>query len=146
MLRKKIGRILRTLGIKSCYRGYGYAVECIALAVEDEDRLLGITKNLYPLVARVFGTSTECIIRNLRTVIQIFWMRGNRTYFAALAGFAPEEKPTPGEFIDAIAGYVRYQAARTAEIAAAAAADEAAAAAEEEDAGEELERASGDAG
>ena len=82
--------LLRILHISKAYDGYPLLVTAVELAMEDEDRLLRVTKLLYPEIARRHGTSTVCVQKNLRKVIAVCW----------------EQKPTPEIFIGILADYM----------------------------------------
>ena len=78
MEKEKIKRLIRSLGIHATYRGYNYTVSAVLLALEDEDALLFISKTIYPAVAKMYQTNTSAVERNIRTVINVCWERGNR--------------------------------------------------------------------
>ncbi|WP_343208119.1 sporulation initiation factor Spo0A C-terminal domain-containing protein [Anaerolentibacter hominis] len=99
--------LIRKLGIPATYRGYHFLAYSISLALEDENRLLFITKCLYPDVAKHFKTTVPCVERNLRTVIEVCWFRGNRTFLEQIAGYPLKTKPSTGEFIDILASYLQ---------------------------------------
>ena len=94
------------LGIPSTYRGSRYLREAVTLALEDEDRLLSVAKDIYPLAAHKFQTDQSCVERNLRTVVCNFWQRGNRLFLNQLAGYELMDRPTPGEFISILSSYL----------------------------------------
>ena len=60
--------ILRKLGIVSTYKGYKAAVIAVSLALENEDRLHSITKDIYSETARRINATPSSIEKNLRTV------------------------------------------------------------------------------
>ena len=66
----------------------------------------GITKELYPAIARKFATSSSKVERAIRHAIEVAWSRGridmlNKAFGCRIA--LPEEKPTNGEFIALLA-------------------------------------------
>ena len=61
--------VLRRLGICSTYKGYKATVLALTLALEDENRLNSITKNIYSEVARQLGSTPSAVERNMRTVV-----------------------------------------------------------------------------
>ena len=61
---------LRQLGVGGNYIAQQRAVTAIQLAIEDEDRLLYVTKNIYLPVAQICGCKWTAVERNLRTVVQ----------------------------------------------------------------------------
>lgn len=101
--------IIRSLGISATHLGYYYLNTAILLVLEDENRLLMISKLLYPLVAELHSTTPTCIERNIRTVISLCWNRGDRERLFQIAGCRIQVKPTNGEFIDILSCYVKKQ-------------------------------------
>lgn len=94
--------LLHRLGVTANYRGFFYTAYAVALAKKQPDRLLLVTKWLYPDIARQYKTTWQCIERNIRTVISLAWQR-NRTQLEELAGYSLEEKPSVGQFIAILA-------------------------------------------
>lgn len=80
---------LRQLGVGGNYIAQQRAVTAIQLAIEDEDRLLYVTKNIYLPVAQICGCKWTAVERNLRTVVQRVW-RINPEGLAQMAGLPPE--------------------------------------------------------
>ena len=109
----EIQDLIWQLGIPSTYRGSRYLREAITLALEDEDRLLSVAKELYPMVADKFETDKTCVERNLRTVVCNCWARGNRPLLNQLAGYDLLDRPTTGEFISILSSYLIRSHAQT---------------------------------
>ena len=65
--------ILRRLGICTTYKGYKATVLALTLALEDENRLNSITREIYTEVAKRLGSTPSAIEKNLRTVVQRAW-------------------------------------------------------------------------
>ena len=55
------------------YKGFLHTAYAVSLCVEQQDRLLLVTKWLYPDVARKYGTNWKAVERNIRTVSTIAW-------------------------------------------------------------------------
>jgi len=96
----EITRLIRALGIGATYRGYRYLILALTLCIENEDYLLGISKLLYPHIAKTYQTSVSSVERDLRTVITVCWERGNRKLLQEIAPYPLHDKPTTGEFLD----------------------------------------------
>lgn len=90
--------LLRRLGIAANYKGYSYAAYALALCAERPDLLLLVTKNLYPEVARRYGTTWQAAERNIRTVIAVAWAR-NPALLDRMAGGALTERPSTTRFL-----------------------------------------------
>ena len=101
---RKATEILRKIGVPANVSGYRYLREAIAKTREDGGRVKGITKLLYPDIAKKFGTSGESVERAIRHAIGLAWQSGAlREMFA--------NKPTNSEFISLIADDLRLETA-----------------------------------
>ncbi len=99
--------LLRNLGVAGNLKGFRYAVYMIGLTEEDPDAVTLLSKYLYPETARRFHVTTASVERNLRTLIQVCWTRGNRTFLDEVAGTHLTIQPTNGMFLDMAAGFLR---------------------------------------
>ena len=97
--------LLLRLGVTENYKGFRYAAYAAALCAPSQDRLLLVTKWLYPDVADHFGTSWSCVERDLRTVIAVAWER-NPALLANLAQCPLDCKPSCARFIAVLARYL----------------------------------------
>ena len=104
---KDIRMLLYRLGIRGTYRGFGYLAFAIWLSLEDEAYLRNLTKRLYPAVAGEFSVSPAAVEHSIRTVVEVFWQRGNREYFEQMISFVPKDKPTSGEFVGTLVEYLK---------------------------------------
>ncbi len=98
--------LIHKLGISSKYAGFDMLIYAVNLTCENEDMLKSITKKLYPQIAKHFNTSSLCVERNIRTVINVCWEKGNRELLNEIAGYPLKEKPSVSEFIDIIATHL----------------------------------------
>ena len=103
----KFSDIIWELGIPSTYQGHNALKVCIRLCYEDEDRLLLVTKRLYPEVAEILHTTPQRVERNLRTVVQYCWTHGNRRLLNQMAHYPIMHSPTNSEFISIICGCLK---------------------------------------
>lgn len=101
--------LVRRLGINATYIGYYYLSFALHMVVEDENRLLLISKTVYLDIAAHFHTTPNCVERNLRTVISNCWNRGNRRLLNEIAGCELKKKPTNAEFIDMVSCYIKRE-------------------------------------
>ena len=102
----EIQAILRKLGICSTYRGYKAMVIALTLALEDEDRLNAITREIYAETARQLGSTPSAVEKNLRTVGMRAWDI-NRTDLERMAGYRLEAMPSVSEFLDILFNYIQ---------------------------------------
>ena len=76
--------LLYRLGISPHYKGFFHTAYAVSLCMEQQDRLLLVTKWLYPDVAKKYGTNWKAAERNIRTASAIAWKR-NRPLLESLA-------------------------------------------------------------
>ncbi len=105
-LDERLGSLFLTIGIPAHIKGYQFLRQAVKMVVEDPDRINRITKELYPGIARHFGTSASKVERAIRHAIEVAWNRGRIETLNTAFGCkvcTPEDKPTNGEFIAMIA-------------------------------------------
>lgn len=76
--------LLHQLGVTANYTGFFHTAYAVSLCAEQPNRLLLVTKWLYPDVAKKYGTNWKAVERNIRTASAIAWKR-NRPLLEALA-------------------------------------------------------------
>lgn len=96
-----VQRLLLRLGATPNYTGFQYAADAIWLALQDQRRLLLITKELYPAVASRYHTSKFAVERDIRTVISVIW-KANPQLLKKLARYEIPEKPSASQFLSMI--------------------------------------------
>ena len=89
---------LYRLGIIGNYLGFFYTAYAVWLCLRQPERLLFVTKWLYPDVAAHYKTNWLAVERDIRTVITIIWER-NPSSLSQLAGYQLTEKPKPAQFL-----------------------------------------------
>ena len=99
-------RLLRMLGASGKLAGFRQTAYMIEQAREHPECVELITKRLYRDTARVFRTSSNCVERNLRTVIQTCWRYPDHSFLNLIMGI-PLVQPTNTQFIDMLAAYLR---------------------------------------
>ena len=105
-LDERIANIFLSMGIPAHIKGYHFLREAIKLVIYDRDMINAITKDLYPTVAKKFGTSSSKVERAIRHAIDVAWNRGQMENINMLFGsrlYVRHDKPTNGEFIAMIA-------------------------------------------
>lgn len=106
---RQIEILIRRLGIGATYRGYRYLNYGIRLCLEDEEYLLSISKLLYPQIAKEFQTTVSSVERDIRTVIQVCWDRGNPALLQEIALRPLSCRPTASEFLDILVGHLQNE-------------------------------------
>ena len=104
-----ITEALINFGIMPHLQGYRYLREAIRRNIDDSSVLRGVTKILYPDLAKQFGTNPKCIERSMRNAIETAWRRAGSAdrdeYFGeTMKRFA--ERPTNSRFIAAMTEFV----------------------------------------
>lgn len=102
--------ILDGLPLSHALMGYRYIRSAVRMAIEDPTMLDGITKRLYPEVAKKHKSTSSRVERAIRHAIHTIWQReGGPNRFAELMGFPLDNvKPTNSHFIASIVGRYRY--------------------------------------
>lgn len=90
--------LLYQLGVTANYTGFFHTAYAISLCAEQPDRLLLVTKWLYPEVARQYGTNWKAVERNIRTVSCIIW-RENQPLLEELAHRHLDQRPRNAEML-----------------------------------------------
>lgn len=105
-LDERLGSLFLTIGIPAHIKGYQFLRQAVKMVVDEPDMINRITKELYPGIARHFGTSASKVERAIRHAIEVAWNRGRIETLNTAFGCkvcTPEDKPTNGEFIAMIA-------------------------------------------
>lgn len=110
MEKQRVERLIRCLGIGATYRGYRYLCYGVQLCLMDEEYLLSINKLLYPMIAKEFNTTLSSVERDIRTVIQVCWDRGNKDLLQDIAFHPLQCRPTAGEFLDILVAHLQNSA------------------------------------
>lgn len=106
-LEAEISVLLSRMGMSASIKGYRFIREAVMMAVEDADVLMGITKGLYPDIARAYKTTASKVERAIRHAIESAWKKNGPQVYFETAGYLPAEKPTNGQFIAALSEYFR---------------------------------------
>lgn len=99
---EQIANLFLTVGIPAHIKGYQYLREAVRMALDKPDVMGRITKELYPGIARRFGTTSSKVERAIRHAIEVAWNRGRIDALDEAFGrnvCSLDDKPTNGEFI-----------------------------------------------
>ena len=103
---EKIFDVLFELGITPKYVGFSYSSFAIYLAIQQPERLLLITKWLYPDVAKQYLTKWQNVERGIRTVVAVAWeLRPEKLSYIAKCNLT--HKPTNAQFIAILANHIQ---------------------------------------
>lgn len=109
-LQVSITKALHELGVPSHIKGYQYIREGVTLVYNNPKIIGGITKELYPEIAKKYHSTTSRVERAIRHAIEISWNRANWDFMEDLFGYSVDidkAKPTNSEFIVTIADKLR---------------------------------------
>lgn len=102
--------IIHQIGIPAHIKGYQYVRYAIINTVVNPDIMNAVTKQLYPCVAKEFGTTSSRVERAIRHAIEVAWDRGDIDVLNSYFGYTIHNgrgKPTNSEFIAMIADRLR---------------------------------------
>lgn len=105
-----ITRLMLDMGIPAHLKGYRYLREAILITQQDMEAVTGVTKLLYPSVAKRYHTSEAKVERAIRNAIEISWKRGNAHVWEDLFGYSSltgKQRPTNSEYIFRLADKIR---------------------------------------
>lgn len=104
--------IICKLGVPAHIKGYQYLRTAILNALQDISLMNCVTKQLYPSVARQYGTTPSRVERAIRHAIEIAWERGNTETMNSYFGYSIKcyhGRPTNSEFIALVTDKLRLQ-------------------------------------
>lgn len=87
----QIYNLLYSLGVTANYHGFFHTAHAVRLCLEQPERLMLITKWVYPDVAKQYNTNWRAVERNIRTAGNIIW-KENRPRLEQMAGRTLEQK------------------------------------------------------
>ncbi len=111
-LQISITKTLHELGVPSHIKGYQYIREGISLIYNNPNIVGGITKELYPEIAKKYHSTTSRVERAIRHAIEVSWNRANWDFMEDVFGYSVDidkAKPTNSEFIVTIADKLRLE-------------------------------------
>lgn len=111
-LESQVTDIILEIGVPAHIKGYQYVRDSIILAVRQPEVISGVTKVLYPTVAKQNGTTASRVERAIRHAIEVAWDRGDVDILNSYFGYTIHNlrgKPTNSEFIAMIADKIRLK-------------------------------------
>ena len=104
--------MLYRLGVTANYVGFFQTAFAVHLCMNQPDRLLLVTKWVYPDVARQYKTSWKAVEHNIRTVNEIVWQKSG-SLLGQLAGRELREKPSNAQLLAILSYSLLSQCAST---------------------------------
>lgn len=101
--------ILYNLGVHKMYKGCEYILSGISFISENETSYSPVTKILYVEIAKEHDTSSLCVEKNIRSVIEIIWKQhANDALICKVFGsYYLSERPSNIEFLSLLYDYVK---------------------------------------
>ena len=112
LLECKISRLLTNLGIPASLIGFQYLKSAIKLVVEEPDSIMGVTKVIYPKIAKEYNSTPNRVERSIRTAIERCFDRADLRSLDELFGALINNstcKLTNSEFIAILAEKFRME-------------------------------------
>ena len=109
-LQVSITKLLHELGVPSHIKGYTFIREGINLIYNDPSLSSAITKELYPIIAKKYETTSSRVERAIRHAIEVSWNRANWELMDEIFGYSVDidkAKATNSEFIVTLADKLR---------------------------------------
>ena len=111
-LESVVTEFIHELGVPAHIKGYQYVRTAIMMVVQDMELLNYITKQLYPVIAKKYGTTSSRVERAIRHSIEVAWSRGRPETMNQIFGYPIDTEkgnPTNSEFIAMVADRIRLQ-------------------------------------
>ncbi len=111
-LERQVSMALQSMGMPAHVQGYQYLRWSILAVMSDPDLMRGVTKILYPMVAKAHHSTPPRVERSIRHAINMAWTRGDKEVIYRYFGntiSSRRGKPTNSEFIAMIADKLRLQ-------------------------------------
>lgn len=102
VLKKEIHDMFMKIGMPRHLNGYNYLVTATILVCGNINLLSEITKELYPRIARTYGTTASRVEQSIRHVLKCTWETGCHEELEKLFGFRAKNKTCNSEFISTI--------------------------------------------
>ena len=104
--------MIHRLGVPAHIKGFHYLRSAILGVVEHRELMECITKQLYPVVANQYDTTSSRVERAIRHAIEIAWERGDSDAISSFFGYSVDNyrgRPTNSEFIALVSDKLRLQ-------------------------------------
>ena len=111
-LETQVTKIIHQIGVPAHIKGYQYLRSAIIMTMHNTDLINSITKQLYPGVAKQYGTTSSRVERAIRHAIEVAWDRGDVDVINSFFGYTVQSargKPTNSEFIALVADSLRLK-------------------------------------
>ncbi len=110
---RTVSELLRRTGVPAHLQGYRYLKDAVQYVLNNGGDLCGMTKELYPAIARMHSTVPARVERSIRHAIEVAWNRADLNELQRLFGATIHHgrgKPTNSEFVAMLADHLRSAA------------------------------------
>lgn len=107
---RTVAELLRRTGVPAHLQGYRYLKDAVQYIVNRGTESCGMTKELYPAIARMHQTQPARVERSIRHAIEVAWSRADMNDLQRLFGSTVHHtrgKPTNSEFVAMLADHLR---------------------------------------
>ncbi|WP_374711714.1 sporulation transcription factor Spo0A [Symbiobacterium terraclitae] len=107
---RTIAELLRRSGVPAHLQGYRFLKDAVQYVLSSNKSTCGMTKELYPHIARLHGTQPNRVERSIRHAIEVAWGRADINDLQRLFGATVHHvrgKPTNSEFVAMLADHLR---------------------------------------
>jgi len=108
----EVTNAMHDIGIPAHVKGHQYLRDAIMCVMKDNEALIGVTKQLYPDIAKKYNTTASRVERSIRHAIEMAWDRGKIDTLQNMFGYTinvERGKPTNSEFIALVADKLRLE-------------------------------------
>jgi len=98
----EVTKVIHQMGVPAHIKGYQYLRDAILFVIEEVNLLGAVTKELYPMIAKKYNTTSSRVERAIRHAIELAWDRGNVEMMNKFFGYTinvERGKPTNSEFM-----------------------------------------------
>ena len=108
---KKVSKLLYDLMLPPSYKGYRYLKDAILMLCDDDYVCTSFTKNIYPVIAEKYGSTSQNIEKNIRSAVNKIYAVNSREDLEKTLGKSPiiYDKPSNVKFITFCAEKLRLE-------------------------------------
>ncbi|HPF54686.1 MAG TPA: sporulation initiation factor Spo0A C-terminal domain-containing protein [Clostridia bacterium] len=101
----RVSTILMNMGVMQHLRGYRYLRDAIILVIRNGMNFCSMSRDVYPQIARAYGTSTTAVDLAMRHAIDVAWICSGGDTMQRFFGAAVTQslKPSNALFVHAVA-------------------------------------------
>ena len=108
---KKVSKLLYDLMLPPSYKGYRYMKDAILMLCDDNYVCTSFTKNIYPVIAEKYGSTSQNIEKNIRSAVNKIYAVNSREDLEKTLGKSPiiYDKPSNVKFVTFCAEKLRLE-------------------------------------